>query len=53
MATIDITPPGSRADSAHRDDSKRAAVMRLEALARLLDTAFILPGTIFVSASRQ
>ena len=45
MATIDITPPGSRAYSAHRDTSKRTAVERLDKLARLFDTAFILPGT--------
>src|SRR5476651_1291256 len=50
MATIDITPPNSRAGSsrgrgAPHDQSKRAAVVRLDALARLFDTAFILPGT--------
>ena len=53
MATIEITPPSSRAGSsrAHRthraqpEFDKRAAVARLDALARLFDTAFILPGT--------
>jgi hypothetical protein len=45
MATIDITPPGSRAYRAHADFSKRAAVERLDMLARLFDTAFTLPGT--------
>ena len=44
MATIDITPPGS--GFAHDGSiDKRAAVARLDALARLFDTAFILPGT--------
>jgi hypothetical protein len=45
MATIEITPPHSRAHRAQADHSKRAAVARLDALARLFDTAFILPGT--------
>ena len=45
MVTIDITPPGSRAHRARGDASKRAAVERLDMLARLFDTAFILPGT--------
>jgi len=45
MATIDITPPGSRAHSARGGSSKRAAVERLDMLARLFDTAFIVPGT--------
>jgi uncharacterized protein DUF4112 len=45
MATIDITPPGHRADNAHRDSSTRAAVERLDRLARLFDTAFFVPGT--------
>jgi hypothetical protein len=45
MATIDITPPGSRSRFAHGDIDKRAAVARLDALARLFDTAFIFPGT--------
>ena len=45
MATIEITPPRARAGRARADTSKRAAVARLEALARLFDTAFILPGT--------
>jgi hypothetical protein len=45
MATIEITPPGSRTHSAPREHSKRAAIARLDALARLFDTAFILPGT--------
>ena len=46
--TIDITPPRSEKGSGdpYRDYySKRAAVDRLDALARLFDTAFILPGT--------
>ncbi len=45
MATIDITPPGPRAKRAQADYSKRAAVERLDMLARLFDTAFLLPGT--------
>jgi hypothetical protein len=45
MATIDITPPGSRARGPRVDYSKRAAVERLDMLARLFDTAFLLPGT--------
>jgi hypothetical protein len=45
MATIDITPPGARAQRAKADYSKRAAVERLDMLARLFDTAFLLPGT--------
>jgi hypothetical protein len=45
MATIDITPPGARAERAKADHSKRAAVERLDMLARLFDTAFLLPGT--------
>jgi len=48
--TIDITPPNatrnrSRAGRSYADIDKRAAVARLDALARLFDTAFILPGT--------
>jgi hypothetical protein len=48
MPTIEITPPNSgagssRSYSAHFD--KRAAVARLDALAKLFDTAFVLPGT--------
>jgi hypothetical protein len=48
--TIDITPPNatrnrSRAGRPYADIDKRAAVARLDALARLFDTAFILPGT--------
>ena len=50
MATIEITPPHARGGSsrAHRaqpEFDKRAALARLDALARLFDTAFILPGT--------
>jgi Domain of unknown function (DUF4112) len=45
MPTIEITPPHARAGRARTDTSKRAAVARLDALARLFDTAFILPGT--------
>jgi hypothetical protein len=45
MATIDITQPGARGQRAKADYSKRAAVERLDMLARLFDTAFILPGT--------
>jgi hypothetical protein len=40
--TIDITPPGARPRAGF---DKRAAVARLDALARLFDTAFLLPGT--------
>ena len=43
--TIDIDPPGSYANYARRNDSRRAALDRLDLLARLFDTAFILPGT--------
>ncbi|HEY0223891.1 MAG TPA: DUF4112 domain-containing protein [Pseudolabrys sp.] len=43
MPTIEITP--SRARRARPDSSKRAAVARLDALAKLFDTAFIVPGT--------
>ncbi len=35
----------SRAGGAQRDTSRRAALERLDRLARLFDTAFILPGT--------
>jgi uncharacterized protein DUF4112 len=42
MPTIEINPPPGRA---HQDTSKRAAVARLDALARLFDTAFVVPGT--------
>ena len=45
MPTIEITPPHGRAHRAHPDFNKRAAVARLDALAKLFDTAFILPGT--------
>ncbi len=45
MATIDITPPGERGHRAQADYSKRAALERLDMLAHLFDTAFILPGT--------
>ncbi len=43
--TIDITPPHERARSSQRDYSRRATLARLDMLARLFDTAFILPGT--------
>jgi hypothetical protein len=42
MPTIEINPRSGRA---HQDGSKRAAVARLDALARLFDTAFVVPGT--------
>jgi hypothetical protein len=45
MPTIEITPPHARAHSAHPNFDKRAAVARLDALAKLFDTAFILPST--------
>jgi hypothetical protein len=50
MPTIDITPPNSRAGSSRTysappDLDKRAAVARLDALAKLFDTAFLVPGT--------
>jgi hypothetical protein len=45
MATIEITPPHARAGRGRPDSSKRAAVARLDALAKLFDTAFIVPGT--------
>jgi len=45
LRTIDITPPHERAGSSQRDYSRRATLARLDALARLFDTAFILPGT--------
>ena len=43
--TIDIDPPGSYSRYSPRDESRRAALDRLDLLARLFDTAFILPGT--------
>ena len=47
--TIDITPPKSRSRSSGRrrlyGAEKQAAVARLDALAKLFDTAFLLPGT--------
>jgi hypothetical protein len=46
--TIDITPPrsGKSSGDPYRDHiSKRAAIDRLDALAKLFDTAFLLPGT--------
>jgi hypothetical protein len=44
--TIDIDPPGSYARYSQRDAaSKRAALDRIDFLAKLFDTAFILPGT--------
>jgi hypothetical protein len=43
--TIDITPPHERAGSSQRDNSRRATLARLDALSKLFDTAFILPGT--------
>ena len=43
--TIDITPPHERARGSQRDTSRRATLARLDKLARLFDTAFILPGT--------
>jgi hypothetical protein len=58
MPTIDITPPNSGSGSSRSYNSgsgssrsysaqvdKRAAVARLDALAKLFDTAFLLPGT--------
>jgi Domain of unknown function (DUF4112) len=41
--TIDITPLHERAGSSQRDT--RSALARLDMLARLFDTAFVLPGT--------
>jgi hypothetical protein len=43
--TIDITPPYTRSGSSRADYAKRAAIERLDKLARLFDTAFLLPGT--------
>jgi hypothetical protein len=48
MLTIDIMPPHSRAGSSRAYSArfeKRAAVARLDTLAKLFDTAFLLPGT--------
>jgi len=43
--TVTIDPPGSYAKSSRDDGSRRGALERLDFLARLFDTAFILPGT--------
>jgi len=44
--SIEIDPPGSYKTSSQGDaQSKRAALDRIDFLARLFDTAFILPGT--------
>ena len=42
--TITIDPPGTYSNS-RPDESRRAALERIDFLARLFDTAFILPGT--------
>ena len=43
--TFTDTSAYRRVGGSQRDDSRRAAVERLDRLARLFDTAFILPGT--------
>jgi hypothetical protein len=48
VRTIDITPPrsGKSSSGSYRDHySKRAAIDRLDALSKLFDTAFLVPGT--------
>ena len=43
--TIDIDPPGSYTDRVSIDEGRRAALKRIDMLAKLFDTAFIMPGT--------
>jgi hypothetical protein len=47
MRTIDITPPrfGGRTERVQTDTSRRAGLKRVDMLAKLFDTAFIVPGT--------
>jgi hypothetical protein len=47
MRTIDITPPrfGGRTERVQTDTSRRAGLKRIDMLAKLFDTAFIVPGT--------
>ena len=45
VRTIEIIPPYARTGSSRAGYSKRAAIERLDKLARLFDTAFLLPGT--------
>lgn len=47
---IDVTPPkgrtgGSHQRASHSDASRRAALQRLDAIASLMDSAFVIPGT--------
>jgi hypothetical protein len=44
--TITIEAPGTRSSYRSKDD-KRAALDRLDLLARVFDTAFVIPGTKF------
>ena len=44
--TIEIEPPGTyKAYSQHDARTRRAALDRIDLLARIFDTAFVLPGT--------
>ena len=43
--TLDITPPRFRSRTHHTDFTRRMALERLDWIANLMDSAFLIPGT--------